>query len=113
LSPQTIFCVYNTLQISLLWHVVRDRVLVRLPKNHTVAAFSNTDLGNVFAFKHVLNGPSSVWFIITVCASLVITAHWFRAAEHSACLLATTTSPECKLYRATFWKMEWEGVWFE
>jgi len=71
-------------------------------------------LGNVFAFKHVLNGPSSVWFIITVCAILlVITAHWFRAAEHSACLLATTTSPECKLYRATFWKMEWEGLWFE
>lgn len=43
-----------------VWRVFRDRVLSKLPKRHTVAAFHGMEIGSAFAFKMMLTGNQAV-----------------------------------------------------
>ena len=101
---ETIFCIYNSFRIYLLWPVLRDWMLYQLPKRHTVAAFTKTRMDSAFALKRILNGPHAMAFICYFwILTFFVTGYWFRAAEVTACLFTTSVSPECKESRAKVW----------
>jgi len=52
---ETIFMMWNTLRLYLFCKIFVDRVLVKLPRRHTVASFTSIRMGPAFAFKQVLN----------------------------------------------------------
>ena len=111
---ETIFAVINSFRVLLVWPILKNKILVSLPRRHTIAGFSNIKMGNAFAFKVLLNNESfALRFIGCVWAlSFLLCAFWFRAAESSACLvisvetnLTMASSPECKKPNARLWSL--------
>jgi len=104
---ETVLCVYNSMRIYLLWPVVRDCVLVSLPKRHTISTFTSTEMHSAFAFKRIMNSRSAFRDIgIAWAMSFLWTGYWFRAAEVNACLFASAVSPECQQEIARVWRLE-------
>jgi len=101
---ETLFCVYNSFRIYLIWPVVRDRFLTALPRRYTIASFTHTSMNSAFAFKCIMNGPMAILYVgFFWILSIFVAGYWYRAAEVSACLFNTTVSPECNQYAATHW----------
>ena len=104
---ETFFCVINSMRVYLLWPVVRDKVLLSLPRRHTIAAFNRCELNGTFALKRILGGKVAIQFICLFwLLTIVLTGYWLRASEFNACLLSSASSPWCKEKAAKVWSLD-------
>ena len=101
---ETLFCVYNTIRVYLIWPVLRDHFLSTFPRRHTIASFTHTRMDSAFAFKCIMQGPTAIMYAgLFWIIGIFLTGYWFRAAEVTACFFKTTVSAECNKESAKLW----------
>jgi len=112
---ETASAIWSWLRLYLFGRVVRDSVLVRLPRRHTVSTFSQVTFGSSFAFKVLLHQSfRSMFFICFIWMSLLfLAAYWYRAAESTACQYGTPADPLCDEQNAIEWNLGFQGTEFE
>ena len=101
---ETLFCVYNSFRVYLIWPVLRDYFLDAFPRRHTIASFTHTRMDSAFAFKCIMQGPTAIMYTgLFWIIGIFLTGYWFRAAEVTACFFNTTASAECNQDSAKHW----------
>lgn len=103
---ETLFCLWNTLRLYLLWRLVRDRALNSIPQLFTIAHYTEVRLGSSYVTKRLLKSWASIFYLATVWAGLILLfAYWFRSMENTACLIETTKDSHCQQHNARFWSL--------
>lgn len=111
---ETVFCIYSTLRVYLLWRIIQFLVLSPYPKRHTVSMYTTASLKSGFAVKVMFDGwyaavsVSAFW-----SAFILLFGYWFRAAENTACHFESSQHPDCQLPEATWWTENGVGKAFD
>eukprot|EP00293_Proteomonas_sulcata_P008272 CAMPEP_0184307208 /NCGR_PEP_ID=MMETSP1049-20130417/16019_1 /TAXON_ID=77928 /ORGANISM="Proteomonas sulcata, Strain CCMP704" /LENGTH=389 /DNA_ID=CAMNT_0026619653 /DNA_START=143 /DNA_END=1312 /DNA_ORIENTATION=+ len=103
---ETAMCIINSLRLYHLVRLMKDHSLSDLPNKSTVRRFTNQKLQYVFSAKRVFNSYNSMAYITLIwMIMLLVHAYWFRAAEFSACRLASANHADCKSPAAEQWTL--------
>ncbi|KAJ1487095.1 hypothetical protein T484DRAFT_1787673 [Baffinella frigidus] len=110
---ETVLAMWSTIRFYRGWQSIRDYVLVKLPKRHTVAAFDHLSLGSAYAFKVLMKGPfiivmmkgnyAAPFIIVLWGFSICLSSYWFRLSESTACLFKFVEDPRCEDENAKIW----------
>jgi len=111
---ETLCTVVATFRVYLVWRILRDQILLRLPKRHTVSAYTRISFGSALTFKMILNSRGAMPFIAAIWyGMLFIFSYWYRSAEMTACQFNTAHHEKCGLEEARYWSMGDSSATFE